>query len=79
MKTSVYSMDEKSGVIIIVADYSIEPKKALIAYVMQQQGDWNTWTYPDHIEGIRESAKAKNHYYYDDLANNRILAAYPNK
>lgn len=75
--TDVYTMDEKTGKIDRVATYSIGPKQALIAFIMQSKKNMNFWTYPQHIEGMRESTKKADHWYFDDIANSRILAAYP--
>ncbi len=40
-------------------------KEALIAWIMQYiKHDYNTWNYPNNIEGITESKKRKDTYYY---------------
>jgi len=75
--TSIFEMNEKTGKIDRVASYSIDPKKALICYIMQSRKNFNTWEYPEHIEGIRESRTVSDHWYFDDIPNNRILASYP--
>lgn len=75
--TNIFVIDEQSGKIMRKATYSLDPKKALIAYVMQSRGNMNTWEYPESLDGIRESKKAANHFYYDDLKHNLIIAAYP--
>lgn len=77
MKTLIYTLDEKTGKIEKRASYSIEPKRALICYIMQQEKNFNTWAYPDHIQGIRESDREPNHFYYDDIKNCQVIAAYP--
>jgi hypothetical protein len=47
--------------------YSLSPKKALIAYVMQNiKRNNNTWDYPEELEGIKESGTKSNVFYYDD-------------
>ena len=75
--TNIFTMDEQSGKIMRTASYSLDPKQALIAYVMQSRGNMNTWEYPTDLQGIRESTKAANHFYYDDIKHNLIIAAYP--
>jgi ABC-type Mn2+/Zn2+ transport system ATPase subunit len=76
-KTTIYEMEERSGKITRKAEYTIEPQKAIIAYIQQKRGNYNTWTYPATMEGIRESQTVKNHFYYDDIPNNIIIAVYP--
>lgn len=76
--TLIYELKEGNPEIVKKAEYSIEPKKALIAYVMQNIfHNFNTWSYPDEIKGLRESDTIKNHWYYDDFQGRRVLAAYP--
>lgn len=38
----------------------------MIAFLMQRKGDYNTWKYPDWIEGMRTSSLVKDTYYFDD-------------
>jgi len=76
--TNIFVMDEQSGKIMRKATYSLDPKKALICYIEQTiSKNFNTWEYPEDIAGIRESKKAANHFYYDDIKHNLIIAAYP--
>lgn len=75
--TQIYEMDERTGHIENKATYSLGPKVAIIAYIEQKRGNWLTWTYPQSISGIRESHTCANHYYYDDIPNSVIIAAYP--
>ncbi|MCC2256177.1 hypothetical protein LKD70_17485 [Ruminococcus sp. CLA-AA-H200] len=76
--TMIYELKEGSPVACIVAEYSVDPKPALVAYIMQSlYNDYNTWDYPVMVKGMRESDTVKNHWYYDDFANRRVLAAYP--
>lgn len=75
--STIFTLDEETGVIKRQSTYSLPPKKALIAFIRQSENDFNTWTYPDHIDGIRESNVAKDHYYWDDFDNKRVVAAYP--
>lgn len=77
MTTKVYSIKIGTPGIKELCQYSVEPKKALIAFLRQQDGDYHTWDYPDNIKGIRESLTKEDHWYYDDIKNKRIIAAYP--
>ena len=75
MLSIIYSMDEKTGKIERKAEYTLDAKKALIAYIMQYtRNDFNTWEYPENIDHMRQSTKGEKGYYYD--YNNTILAAY---
>lgn len=54
------------GNILAVAGYTLEPKAALVAYIMQyKHGNYNTWDYPLEIPGMRMSEMTKNWYYND--------------
>lgn len=71
----IYSMDEKTGDITRKAEYTLPAKKALIAYIMQYvKHDFNTWFYPDNIDGMRQSSNGEKGFYYDHAGI--ILAAY---
>lgn len=73
----IYTLDE-SGIYGVVprAVYSCTPKKALINYIMQTiKHNFNTWSYPENIDGIGESATAKDHWYYN--YNGVCIASYP--
>ena len=75
MKTKILTLAE-DGKIEEKAIYTIDSKKALIAYIMQDiKKNFNTWAYPEDMEGIRESKTVKNHFYYD--YKNIVIAAYP--
>lgn len=77
MASMIYECDS-NGKITKVAEYSVEPKQALINYVQQyMNGNWNTASYPKRMKGIRESRMKKNHFYYDDIQNDKVIAAYP--
>jgi hypothetical protein len=52
MKMTTIKMLDKECNITELATYSCEPKKALIAYRMQQRKNFNTWNYPDDMEDI---------------------------
>lgn len=71
MVTMIYELSEK-GVITKKAEYCLEPKSALVAYIRQKARDWNTWDYPDTLPGMRQVA---GNYYYDD--GTTVIAAYP--
>ena len=81
--TSVIYKLEKGKSMVKVAEYTQPPKKALINFIMQYiKHNWNTYTYPDDIEGIRESQTIPEHYYYDVFKRrngneNAVYAAYP--
>lgn len=77
MKTVIWELKEGDPDMRQKAIYTMEPKRALIAFIIQRKGNTNTWEYPDHIDGIRESDTVKDHFYYDDFANRSVLAAYP--
>lgn len=74
----IYELREGDPDIRKKAIYTIEPKKALISYVMQEIfGNYNTWEYPEEIKGMRKSDTVKDHWYYDDYKGRRVIAAYP--
>jgi hypothetical protein len=76
--TNIYVMDEKTGKIEMTCAYSVGPKQAMINYIMQYiKHNWNVWQYPEQIDGVRESTKAKDHFYYDDIRHGKIIASYP--
>ncbi len=66
-----------------VAEYSLPPKAALVAYIEQNiNNNLNTWEYPEHIEGMRESELLADHWYFDLWKSrgaefNGVVAAYP--
>lgn len=77
MNTSIYECDS-NGKISKLAEYSVAPEQALINYIQQYiHNNWNTASYPKRMKGIRESNIKKNHFYFDDIPNDRVLAAYP--
>lgn len=73
---TIYILSE-NGDIKKTAEYSIGPKAALIAFVRQMAGDYNTMSYPENIPGMRESTTAADHWYFDDTRYNQVIAAYP--
>lgn len=77
MNTSIYECDS-NGKISKLAEYSVAPEQALINYIQQYiKGNWNIANYPKHMKAIRESSIKKNHFYFDDIPNDRVIAAYP--
>ena len=77
MNTSIYECDS-NGKISKLAEYSVTPEQALINYIQQYiYNNWNTASYPKRMKDIRESNIKKNHFYFDDIPNDRVLAAYP--
>ncbi len=62
MRTVIYELPE-DGKIRQAAVYTIEPKKALIAYIRQSIfKDFHTWEYPETIKGMRQT---NGRWYYD--------------
>ena len=80
----IYRLTEgSSGRLEKVAEYSLSPKKALVAFIKQSiEGDMQTWRYPEEIAGMRESQTVPDHWYFDHFAKdatdrNYVLASYP--
>jgi len=71
MTTTIYSLWD-NGIIEEIAEYSLEPKKALIAFLQQSKGNYSTWDYPIDMVGIYERF---DRFYYIDLKNNRTIGA----
>lgn len=59
----------------LVAIYSLPPKKALIAFVERERGNYNTWEYPNAIPGMFRSAFMEDRWYIEDKLNKRTLCA----
>ena len=78
MKTIIYELRENGdGNIDKIAEYTLSPKAALVCFIMQSRKNFNTWDYPQEIQGMRQSKAIPNHWYFDDGVNKRVLAAYP--
>ena len=74
-KSMIYELSE-NGTIEKKAEYTTDTKQALINYIMQfKRHNMNTWNYPEHIDGIRESKTVSNHFYFD--CGNVVIASYP--
>ena len=65
MTSFVMIWDGNTGECIKSARYTLSPKKALIAAVMQYNGNYNTWEYPKDIKGIYKSKFVKGRLIYD--------------
>ena len=74
MKSYVMIFDCKKGDFIEEYLYSLEPKKALIAAVMQLRGNFNTSEYPENIDGIYKSNVIKGRLLYDLDKNTTLYA-----
>lgn len=75
--TRIYKL-HSDGRIINVAAYSIDPKSALVAYLMQTiHHNYNTWEYPEIVNGMYAGKVADNadNWYYD-TPDGGVLAAY---
>lgn len=57
------------------ATYTLPTKEAMIAYIMQERNNFNTWQYPEWIQGMRES-KTKPGCFYFDLGSD-VIGSYP--
>ena len=81
--TTIYEIKEGSTDVRRKASYSLEPKKAMVAYIEQHLNyNYNTWEYPEIIEGMRESSTVADHWYYDlfkgrNAEYNGVISAYP--
>ena len=61
--TTIFTLDT-AGNISTKAVYSMDAKRALIAYIRQALfDDYNTWDYPDDLDGIKESTRPGKYYY----------------
>jgi hypothetical protein len=76
--TSVIVALDENGNIYDCAIYSLNPKSALIAFIMQTfDCNYQTYDYPDTIKGMWESNINKNHWYWED--GNVIYGSYERK
>ena len=82
LKSLIYKMEEVSGEITKIAEYTLPPKEALMNYIMQYfRNSFNWWTYPETIDGMRE---IDGRWYYDAIKIkgapfDGVLAAYPER
>ena len=70
--TKVYEMDLRAGKKVGKSLYSLPPEKAISAYLQQKRGNWDTWTYPDKVEGVKKSIKP--HTLFIDLGKTVVYA-----
>lgn len=83
MGSIIYKLKEGDPDIKRVAEYSLPPKQALVAYIEQNyRNNTNTWEYPEIIKGMRESSTLADHWYYDVAKargdkENAVISAYP--
>ena len=76
MGAMIYELKDGDPNMHKVAMYTIPPKRAMVCYVKQiVEGNYNTFTYPETLKGMRESETLKDHWYYD--LDGSTLAAYP--
>lgn len=76
MNTNIFKCDS-NGTITQLAVYSLEPEKALIAWIYQNlRNDFNTWDYPKHMKGVKPCKRGTG-YYYEDRKTDTVYAAYP--
>lgn len=82
MLSSIYVLEE-GMTLRKTAEYTLPPKQALVAYIKQVLfNDYNTWTYPEIVEGMRESDTLADHWYFDKKkgkfgGREAVFAAYP--
>ena len=75
MLSLIYELNSE-GKISKKAEYTCNTKQALINYIKQfKERNYNTWTYPDTLTGMRESPNKDNTWYYD--YNDLVIASYP--
>lgn len=74
--TDIFTMQERTGKIEFRCSYTLPADKALIAFVEQQKKNYKTWAYPEKLQGMRESPTVRGNWYYDDIPNNQVIAAY---
>ena len=65
MKSVVMLFDGRKGEFVKEIIYTLSPRKALICAAMQYKGNFNTWEYPDDLEGIYKSKVIKDRLLYD--------------
>lgn len=65
MKSLVMLFDARKGEFVKEMLYTLPPKEALIAGMMQHKGNVNTWEYPKDIKGIYKSSVVKDRLLYD--------------
>lgn len=76
MKSFVYELKTESKEVNLLATYCFDSKKAMVSFIKEQEGDFNTCNYPNIIEGMRESKIKKHGWLFDDLKNERTLVSF---
>lgn len=59
-----------------VAAFSLAPKQALVAYLMEEDGMLDATAYPEQIPGMWESQTVPGRWYYSDALNNRVFSSF---
>lgn len=83
MISTIFILEEGDPDIKKVAEYSKEPKQALICWLQQNIcHNYNTWQYPEEMIGMRESDTLPDHWYFDLFKSrgdsmNAVVCAYP--
>lgn len=72
MKSIVMLFDAAKGNFVKECIYTLPPKKALICAIKQYHNDFNTFNYPDDIEGIYKSNVIKDRLLFN-LSDDLIL------
>lgn len=62
--TTIWELKE-NGTIERKSTYTLDSKRALIAFAEQHKGNNNTWTYPEIIPGMRQSKSKPDNWYID--------------
>ena len=74
MTTVIRKLDSE-GEFHDLASYGLDPKRALIAYYMQnEKNSFNTWDYPENVDQIKERTMQLGYYYNkgDDVIYSRL-------
>lgn len=75
--TLICSLDDVTGNVAELAVYSLPCKQAMIAFIKQSLGNFNTSAYPSKMEGIKNSALFPDNVHFYDADNQRTLYARP--
>lgn len=83
MLSQILVLEEGNTELRKVAEYALSPKQALVAYIKQTlEKNFNTWEYPEIVEGMRQSDTVADHWYFDKFkrkygGRDAVIAAYP--
>lgn len=72
--TDIYEIAANGSGARKVAVYSLPPEKALVAYLRQKTGDFDTWAYPETLTGITKSRRIEGAYNYLSINGNGYCA-----